>query len=250
MYGIILAAGRGSRLGEKTDKKPKCLLELAGKPLLHWQLEAMRGAGIDKIIVVRGYLGHMITGNFVTVDNPGWHNTNMVASLMCVKDWLKDETAVVSYADIIYDQQAVKKLKEVKDTIAMLYDINWLELWENRFTNPLDDAESFYVDEKGHVKDIGRKNVSLDEIHGQYMGLLKFSPESVVWIENILSEESGLCEKLDMTGLLQRLINKGYAIKGIPWDGAWCEIDDVHDLNVAEEMIKNGLFKSTDENGE
>lgn len=124
MYGIILAAGRGSRLGEKTEEKPKCLLELAGKSLLHRQLEAMRGAGIDKIIVVRDYLGYMIKGDFTAVDNPSWHNTNMVASLMCVKDWFKNESAVVSYADVIYDKQAVKKLKETKETIAMLYDTN------------------------------------------------------------------------------------------------------------------------------
>ena len=46
MKGIILAAGRGSRMGVLTDERPKCLTVLAGRTLLEWQIEAMRKAGI------------------------------------------------------------------------------------------------------------------------------------------------------------------------------------------------------------
>ena len=88
--GIILAAGRGSRMKELTAEKPKCLLELAGKPLLHWQLAAMRRAGIEKSLVVRGYAGHCLQGDFETVENPRWENTNMLSSLLCAKDFASD----------------------------------------------------------------------------------------------------------------------------------------------------------------
>ena len=59
---IILAAGRGSRMRELTDTKPKCLLELAGRPLLHWQLDALRDAGVERIVLVRGYAAHTLVG--------------------------------------------------------------------------------------------------------------------------------------------------------------------------------------------
>ena len=39
MRAIILAAGRGSRMGDLTDEKPKCLLEVYGKPLIEHQIE-------------------------------------------------------------------------------------------------------------------------------------------------------------------------------------------------------------------
>lgn len=81
---IILAAGRGSRMGEATASKPKCLNLLAGKELLRWQLESLSKANIENVTVVRGYRSYMLEGNFETIDNTRWNETNMVASLFCV----------------------------------------------------------------------------------------------------------------------------------------------------------------------
>ena len=55
MKAIILAAGRGSRMQNLTQKQPKCLVNLRGKALLDWQLEALRAAGISEIAIVTGY---------------------------------------------------------------------------------------------------------------------------------------------------------------------------------------------------
>ena len=55
MKAIILAAGRGSRMKELGDQLPKCLIELRGKPLLEYQLQTLRQAGIDEIALVTGY---------------------------------------------------------------------------------------------------------------------------------------------------------------------------------------------------
>ena len=67
--GVILAAGRGSRMKSLTDEKPKCLLNLAGKSLLFWQIEALRKAGINNILVVSGYKGELLQGDFKTLKN-------------------------------------------------------------------------------------------------------------------------------------------------------------------------------------
>ena len=61
MKAIILAAGRGSRMKKLTDELPKCLVELRGKTLLDWQLEALRAAGITEIAIVTGYKREMLT---------------------------------------------------------------------------------------------------------------------------------------------------------------------------------------------
>jgi len=55
MKAIILAAGRGSRMKNLTDERPKCLVELRGNPLLDWQLAALLEAGIDRIAIDTGY---------------------------------------------------------------------------------------------------------------------------------------------------------------------------------------------------
>lgn len=242
MRGIILAAGRGSRLNHKTEDRPKCLVELSGKPLLQWQLGAMRAAGVERILVVRGYMGQKITGDFEICDNPDWQSTNMVGSLMCAREWLKEDTCIVSYSDIVYDSHAVAHLGASPGDLSILYDTNWLALWKERFADPLSDAESFSVDDEGLIRDIGRKGVSLNEIHGQYMGLLKFTPTSFGWVDALLSKHEGLREKLDMTTLLSRLIQAGHSIQGVPWGGAWCEVDDLEDLRVAESMVGAGTL--------
>lgn len=57
---MILAAGKGSRIKPFSDHFPKPLLPLLDRPLLVWQIEAMRDLGIREIVVVIGHLGHRV----------------------------------------------------------------------------------------------------------------------------------------------------------------------------------------------
>ncbi len=52
---IILSAGQGKRLSPLTDDRPKCLVDLAGRSVLHWQLLHLREAGIKDVVVVTGF---------------------------------------------------------------------------------------------------------------------------------------------------------------------------------------------------
>lgn len=52
---IILSAGKGSRLYPFTEDRPKCLLELSGRTLLEWQLDALHASGIARMVVVTGF---------------------------------------------------------------------------------------------------------------------------------------------------------------------------------------------------
>ena len=60
MNTIILAAGTGNRLRPITENIPKCLVEIGGKSLLNWQIEALTKAGISKINIVTGHRYHKI----------------------------------------------------------------------------------------------------------------------------------------------------------------------------------------------
>jgi choline kinase len=108
---IILAAGRGSRMKSLTDEHPKCLVELRGKPLLEWQLESLRAAGISDIAVVTGYKREVLAERGLSeFHNPRWAETNMVSSLACAESWLQGEPCIVSYSDIFYSPVAVQSL--------------------------------------------------------------------------------------------------------------------------------------------
>ena len=60
MRGLILAAGRGSRMGPLGDDRPKCMVELNGRPLLDRQIAALRRGGVEEVGIVRGYRAEIL----------------------------------------------------------------------------------------------------------------------------------------------------------------------------------------------
>src|SRR5256885_15814498 len=60
MKAMILAAGRGERMRPLSDAVPKVLLEVRGKPLIVWSIEALARSGIREIVINHAHLGHMI----------------------------------------------------------------------------------------------------------------------------------------------------------------------------------------------
>jgi choline kinase len=235
MKAIILAAGRGSRMKNLTDERPKCLVELRGKELLNWQLEALRAAGISDIAIVTGYKRELLANRgLVEFHNSRWAETNMVSSLACAQDWLHAEPCIVSYSDIFYSPVAVQSLIACTASLAVTYDPNWLELWTQRFGDPLLDAETFRLTPEHTLAEIGNKPQSIDQVQGQYMGLLRFTPDG--WSE-VLRIRSGLsmseCDTMHMTGTLQRVIAAGkLKIAAVPYVGAWGEVDSASDLDA------------------
>ena len=238
--GVILAAGRGSRLDEMTEARPKCLVELGARPLLDWQVSALHGGGVERVVVVAGYCREMIvTTGIDTLVNEDWDSTNMVASLMVALDHL-GAPLIVSYSDIVYDPELVQLLVQSKHELAISYDLDWRDLWALRFENPLSDAETFRVDEDGRLLEIGGKTEHIEDIQGQFMGLIRIGPKAAGWIRDLLSEAPDLRERLDTTSLLMHLIRSGRPVYGVPTRGGWCEIDDQTDLAVAEKLLVQG----------
>jgi MurNAc alpha-1-phosphate uridylyltransferase len=60
MQCVILAGGRGTRLGPFTDDLPKALVDVAGRPFLDYQLELLRATGVTDVVLCVGYLGSLV----------------------------------------------------------------------------------------------------------------------------------------------------------------------------------------------
>lgn len=233
MKAIILAAGRGSRMKNLTDERPKCLVELRGKSLLSWQLAALREAGITEIAVVTGYKREMLAPfGLKEFNNSRWESTNMVSSLECAGEWLSSDNCIVSYSDIFYKSSAVTSLISCNASLAVTFDPNWLKLWEKRFGDPLLDAETFRMNPDKTLAEIGNKPKTTAEVEGQYMGLLRFTPQGwseVIRIRSGLPKE--LCDKMHMTGTLQKVIDAGRVpVAAVPYSSEWGEFDSESDI--------------------
>lgn len=245
MKVIILAAGRGSRLGGRTKDRPKCMCTLQGKTLLERCLASLAAAGIARsdIGIVTGYRSDMFTAEGVTYfHNADWENTNMFVSLTMARSWLEAEPCIVCYSDIVFSPKAVRALADCAAPLAITSYSGYWELWEQRMGNPLEDLETFRTDGTGKLLEIGLKPACREDIHGQFMGLIRFTPESWEWVEETIKEPLPKpVAKLDMTTLLEGMVRRGCAVQTISTDDLWLECDSEADILAYERLFSREL---------
>lgn len=249
---IILAAGRGSRLHPFTENAPKCLTELGGISLIERQLSVLRAAGIDDIVIATGYLSEMLAlPGTRQVHNPEWSSTNMVETLFAAEAEFGDDV-IVCYADIVYEPKMIDSLLRSSHNITVAVNTKWRALWEMRFDNPLEDAESLVLGPKDTIVDIGNKVSDIDSIEGQFTGLLRFRDGGVEDLRNARAEmedskrdwkNARPVKKAYMTDLLMELIWSGRPVYAALVDGGWLEIDTVDDFEKTSRLFDDGTIR-------
>ena len=253
MRAIILAAGSGTRLQPITDEIPKCLVELGGISILKRQINVLRTAGIDDITVVAGYRADQIDFPEVKkIINPDYATTNMVATLFCAeKTMTGGSDLLITYGDIVYEMKVLDKLLQCPESVCITFDRNWKAYWQMRMANVLDDAETLKLDSENRILELGKKPKSVQEIEGQYMGLIKVN---ALLIENFIDAyrsmdqtclyDGKVFSEMYMTSFLQYLIDSNWHVQGVPVHGGWLEIDSVQDINTYEDLYeKQQLYR-------
>jgi histidinol-phosphate/aromatic aminotransferase/cobyric acid decarboxylase-like protein/choline kinase len=129
MQVVILAAGRGLRLGRITDKVPKVLVKVGGVPFIINQLEALsKHKEIYEIIIVVGYkkelikkeIGNQYKGMKITyVENSKWVSTNNIYSLWLTLDLIKN-SFIIMEGDIFFEHRLLDFLFEKRDKNVVL----------------------------------------------------------------------------------------------------------------------------------
>ncbi len=247
MKAIIVAAGPGSRLMPITDERPKCLLEIGGKTILERALEALKENGVEDIVVVRGYKGHLINYPDITYcHNPEFRKNNILRSLFYADDEMNDDF-IFSYSDIVYSREVVARLIGSEADISLIVDVNWQQTYKGRDQHPISEAELVKV-ENGKVVKIGKEVVKPEEAHGEFIGLAKFTKsaaESMKAAYRRVSEDhcaspfqnAASLDKAYMTDMLQELVDDGLLVQSVDIEGGWVEIDTPQDLERARGMF-------------
>ena len=246
---MILAAGMGNRLRPYTDKYPKCLVPLLGKTIIERQLSILKQAGIKDIIVVGGYKAEkLVRLGLNIVINKQYETTNMVATLFKARENMTTGAdLIISYGDIVYEADVLKKLLLCDSDICLVSDLGWKSYWKLRYTNPLDDIETFKINREGFVIELGKKPQSLRGIQGQFTGLFKFSAKRAAELAIIYDsmDKNDVYDGKDfknmyMTSFLQHLIKIGWKIKPVSINHGWLEIDTVEDLDLYNRLKDEG----------
>ncbi len=248
MQVIILAAGRGSRLGARAQPLPKCLTPLRGRAWLDWQLDALLAAGATTITLVSGHAAERIEPRAAItriIHHAVWAETGPVASLYSALDpHDDDQELLVAYADCLWHPDWIVRLREAAAGIAMSSDLAWSLLWRERFVDPLADAESLRlrplsIDERERwaLREIGSRVRDASAIEGQFMGLVRICGSARKRLrERLQSMPDDARNKLDMTALLSLRIVSGEDIEVVSGVGAWIELDHASDLALYERM--------------
>ncbi len=253
MKVIILAAGKGSRMGELTAHIPKCMIKFKGKPIFEYTLQALRNhKSIDEIVIIRGYHSEKI--NYPNIKYYDIiHSHNMVETLFIAKEELNDDV-IILYGDIIISQNIISLLAESTYDISVCIDEYWKDLHKLRFNNISDDLESCVIDKNSNIINIGEKNPKVEDVMGQYFGAVRLNSKGCEIFQSFYEREKSKEDALQnwmhgrdfnsiyMTDFLQGLIDEGSNIKAIMCNKGWLEFDSENDLNCYHELYSSGLL--------
>lgn len=245
MQAIMLAAGKGSRLGKYTKNNTKCMLEVYGKTLLERAIDALLLAGIKDFIIVLGYKGENVKKyirekeldkkiNIIYVDNDVYDTTNNIYSLYLANDYLIKDDTILLESDLIYDVSIVKKLVDSKyDSAAVIAKY---EEWM--------DGTVVTLNDEGFINSfIERKNFEYKNADNYYktVNIYKFSKEfSERFYLPFLESYIKAYGNNDYYELVLKVISglKEVKLHGFKLTGEdWYEIDDAQDYDIVNAIF-------------
>ncbi len=245
--GIVLAASQGEALGPLTADRPKCMVDVRGRPLLGQLLDTLRQSGVRDVAVVRGYAKHAIgpevwsppgAGGLTLLDNDDYAHTGEVASLLRAADRLAGETVLV-YGDVLFRRYILDALMGVEADIVIAVDAlrqraegkpgthdpypGDLVLADKPF------SASYLDDRPAILRSIGQ--VRPVDSMGEWIGLMRLSARGAALLRAELAamQADGSADRADIPTLLGRLAARTpVAVHYIT--GHWLDVDTMTDL--------------------
>jgi choline kinase len=182
MRGIILAAGKGSRLNGTAGEAPKCLVKVGGETLIERQVRVLRRAGVTDIVVVAGCQAGRVRrscGHHITyVENAKYAQTNSLYSLWLARPLLF-EGFVVLNCDVLFHPVLLNDLLTTRQEDALLL------AYREPGDTPFGDEEMKVTVRCGRVTRIS-KEIDPSDADGENLGIVKFGPEGAGVLVEIL----------------------------------------------------------------
>jgi choline kinase len=246
MRAVIIGAGRGRRLEHRTEEIPKTLVQVMGRPILEWVLEALAAGGLrrEELVFISGYAEGVLRTrypDFTYVRNPDWEHNNILLSLLHARVYL-GEGFVSTYSDIIYEGAVVDALVKSPHDIVLGCDTAWRRRYERRSHHPETDAEKLRA-EGERVLELSRR-IPSEAASGEFIGVMKLSPRGAASFldafdaakkefQGRVFREGRTFEKAYLIDLLQHMLEAGVRMHRVDTDGGYLEIDTLEDLGHA-----------------
>ncbi len=241
MKAVILAAGSATRLRPLTEHTPKCLLEVAGRPILRRLLDHLAALGVTEVTIVLGYLGSKIREavqqwspeirvNFV--DNTEYASTNNGYSTLLAADAASGHEFVLLDADIVCEREVIARvLAHAKPDCLGVRPSTTLGVEEMKIV----------LDAQGRVRECA-KTVDPKLAIGESIGINRFSPDASQRFFEALHERvsrKGLVNEYNDSAVQQMIDEQGYELWPVDLGTLYCaEIDTPADLAEVDARVR------------
>jgi 2-aminoethylphosphonate-pyruvate transaminase len=230
---VILAAGRGIRLGDQGTRIPKGFLRLGDTPIVEESLRRLRDAGIRKTLIVTGHLAERYealaktSGGFVeTVYNERFADTGSLLSLLIAIDRLNADTLLLE-SDLIYEPRALRIVQDGPADAILL-------------SGATGAGDEVFVesDDRGQLVAMSKDPTQLGNIAGELVGICRLSRQTQLRLKQWADTETVLAPGLEyeVDGLVAIRQRSALCCTVVP-DLVWAEIDDAVHLERARKIV-------------
>lgn len=229
---VILAAGRGTRMGALTEEIPKPMLSVRGRPLLERQLDRLREAGFEAAFLVIGYRGEVIERHFqgypmpltfqrqIPVDGTG-------SATLLAREFAGPDPFLLTFGDIYLD---AADYRGIYDTLLSEPDATaaagarWVD-------DPWQGA-AVYAENGRVVRIVEKPPQGASTTHWNSAGLYAFRPEAFDFLARIERSPRG---EYELPSAVEQMIAAGRKLLLYPVRGPWRDVGRPEDL----EMVQN-----------
>ena len=244
MQAIILAGRMGRRLGELTQGNTKCMISVNGVRLIDRMLSQLAALNLNRVVIVVGYKGQELVdyiGNRYDDQlkieyawNPVYDKTNNIYSLSIVKQQLQEDDTLLIESDLIFDDAMFRMI--LSNPYPNLALVAKYETWM--------DGTMVRIDADNNIVNfVPKKAFNYDEVDTYYktVNIYKFSREfsEQVYVPflDAYCRVMGNNEYYEQVLRVITLLDKA-DLKALPiGKERWYEIDDVQDLDIAENLF-------------
>jgi NDP-sugar pyrophosphorylase family protein len=228
---VVLAAGRGTRMGQMTADLPKPMLSVNGKPILEHVLDRLAAAGVDRFFLVIGYRREVIVEHFhnwrlpiqFRVQEPV-NGTGSAARL--ARDFTRKDPFLLTFGDILCDPAAyVACADALTETTEAVMGVRHLD----------DPYQGAAVYERGGViyKVIEKPPQGTSQTNWNSAGLYVLRPTAYKYLERLTPSPRN---EFELTQIFDMMLADGRELRIAPIDGLWRDVGRPEDLKALNEI--------------
>jgi len=234
---VVLAAGRGTRMKGLTEEIPKPLLPVSGRPLLEHILESLRQAGIERTVVITGYLADHIERHFGDGAALGLEiryrrqevRDGTARALLLAREAIGGRPFLLAWGDILTDPVNYPGLLRTfaGSRLDGLLAVNWVE-------DPCRGA-AVYVDAENRIERIVEKPpAGTATTHWNNAGIGVFRPALFDYAAAVRPSSRG---EYEIPDAISAMIADRLAVHAYPLRGFWSDVGTPEDLERVEKLL-------------